>query len=621
MRLRHLPAALWLAACAAGGGGGDEVKADAASPATDTGGPDASVDTGIGPSDALRPPPTSDASGPPTADARALDARAQNDAHAPEDGLHPGDAAADAAPPPPADASAPPPPPGAFWRLERTENRTWLVSPEGRRTFLLGVNTVMRDVRCDGILGWIRRLPPTQSAHREWARLASGSSGGEVVENPYCFNSIGGFSDTNDFDDTGGDSYLIRPPEAGGVGAPYGVVIYLRPRGEDRALKDERGTALQGGYSEARLGDPFNPAYLGDLRQVAEAEVAPRRDDPRLQMWFADNETGLFDRTDRDTPGVRDLRRWLWSDCPAGSSPEAPACTPHALAAFLSARYGGDVAALNAAWETAHADFASLVQGPARPVPYVHDCNLTCREDLQRFVHDRLLPAWVDAVTLAIRRADPNHLVATPRLALASADSYRFWTPANEAAPDVWADSPEHEVGTDREDVHYRPWRQLGRRGEAGFDLVAVNVYSGDREYEEPWFSNGLNRVFAESGLPVVVSEFSVRARIDGWSNRGGAGAFVPSNDGTDDQIQRGAYYRSKIEQFIRLRHVVGASWHAWADRYEAADPGHQINMGLVQCDDPARGFTAGTRWDEIDDRMAEINCAIEDRIDALTGP
>lgn len=113
-----------------------------------------------------------------------------------------------------------PPPEQEFWHIERPGDsaRTWLVSPEGARTFVLGVNTVMRDVTCDGILDtYIRRMEPSRAANREWARLATGSSGGEEVEQPYCFNSVGAFSESNDFDETGGDSYMIRPAAEGGA--------------------------------------------------------------------------------------------------------------------------------------------------------------------------------------------------------------------------------------------------------------------------------------------------------------------------------------------------------------------------------------------------------------------
>ena len=68
------------------------------------------------------------------------------------------------------------------------------------------------------------------------------------------------------------------------------------------------------------------------------------------------------------------------------------------------------------------------------------------------------------------------------------------------------------------------------------------------------------------------------------------------------------------------FRDIVGASWHAWSDRYASEDPDHQIDMGIVQCDDPARGFEAGKRWSELAQRVAEINCTIDERIAASTG-
>lgn len=509
----------------------------------------------------------------------------------------------------------------AVWHIESPEDsaRTWLVSPEGERVFWLGVNTVMRDKTCDGIVQrWIRRTDPTTAANVEWARLSTGSSGGESNASPYCFNSVGGFSDTNDFDDQGGDSWMIRATEDGGAGAPFGQVLTVDARSDDWALADEDGTVLRGGFAEARIGDPFNPAFLDDLEQRVAEDVAPRVGNPRLQMWFLGNETGIFDHPGHGASGVRDMRRWIWSPCPEGSSIDAPTCAPHALLAFLRERYGS-IDALDAAWEAGYADFEAIASGPDRPVPYVHDCNLTCREDLQRFTHDVLLRRWIAVTTETIRATDPDHLITTPRLALGNASSHRFWAPASSADPDHWADAPDVPVPTDG-DVVYCPYDLFARDGDAGFDLIAVNVYDGSATFSEPWLGDGFAKLHERSGLPIIVSEFSVRARIDGWSNLGGSNAFVPNTDGVDDQIQRGAYYGQQIDQFASHPYVLGASWHAWSDRYTAADPSHQINMGLVQCDDPARGFDAGRRWGEIDERIAEANCAIMDRLAALTG-
>jgi hypothetical protein len=515
-----------------------------------------------------------------------------------------------------------------FWRLARPEaaRRTWLVGPEGRASFLLGVNTVMRDTqrtgrsRCEGIGAYIGRSAPSEAAHVEWARLSSGESGAFMNTRPYGFNSVGAFSETNDFDDSGGDSYMVRAPEVGGAGAPYAVVVSVAPKGDDRALKDEAGNVLLSGFSGAPVGDPFNPDFLDDLDARIATEVVARRGDPRLQMWFAGNEIGVFDVAGHGSAGVRDFRRWLWSDVPAGSSIDRPLCARHALAAFLRECYTGSIADLNAAWGAAYPDFGAIVDTGPRPVPYVHDANARCRADLQRFVHDVFLREWVRAVTLRLRAADPNHLIASPRLAVATPRVYRFWSGRSQPEPDRWAEPPGATVGTGTVAVHYSPFDLLGRDGEAGFDLVAINAYTGASRFPEPWFSDGLNKIHDQSGLPLVISEFGVRARIDGWSNRGGAGAFVPHGDTINDQLQRGRRYRSQIDQFISLPDVVGAVWHAWSDRFMPTDPSLQINLGLVQCADPAHRMRAGQRWTPTDELIAETNHTVLQRIVAKTG-
>jgi hypothetical protein len=509
-----------------------------------------------------------------------------------------------------------------FWRLERPAGalRTWLFAPDGRATFLLGINTVMRDVRCAAIRQYIRRHDPTTAANVEWARLSDGESGGRQVPRPYWFNSVGAFSDINDFDDSGGDSYMIRPAERGGAGAPYGVVLDVAARGDDRALKDERGAVLISGLSDHRLGDPFNPAFLADLDALVQSRVVARCADPRLQMWFAGNEIGIFDLARHGPAGVRDFRRWIWSDVPAGSSIDRPLCARHALAAFLCDHYEGSIGALNRAWDSTYPDFEAIVGAGPHPVPYVHDCNARCGEDLQRFVHDGLLREWVRAVTTRIRAADPHHIIAAPRLAVSNARTYRFWSGRGQPDPDHWTEPPADAIGDDTDRVRYSPLDLLARDGRAGFDLVAVNVYTGAATFPRPWFTDGIHRLQQQSGLPVLISEFGIRAQIDGWSNRGGAGAFVPHRDDVDDQLQRGRRYGSQIDQFIGFTGIVGATWHAWSDRFDPIDSSRQINLGLVQCTDRARAMRAGARWMPADALVAETNRTINQRIGARTG-
>ncbi len=527
------------------------------------------------------------------------------------------------------DLTGPPAQPATgFWRLARPGGaaRTWLIGPDGVPAFVLGVNAVMRDAqlggvpRSAGIGDYLRRCDPVEAAHLEWARLSSGESGGREAKRPYWFNSVGAFSQRNDIDDTGGDSYMIRPPELGGAGAPYSAVLEMSPRGDDRALRDEDGELLHGGVSGRRMGDPFNPAFLADLDAEVAEEVVPRRDDPRLQMWFAGNEIGVFDMAQKGRAGVRDFRRWIWSDVPPGSSIDRPLCARHALAAFLRDRYRGVIGDLNAAWNGGYPDFAAIVDDGPRPVPFVHDCNDRCGEDLQVFVHDGLLREWVRAITSRVRAADPNHLVATPRLAIATPTRYRFWTGPPQRDPDRWTESPSEVLPADTRSVRYCPLDLLGRDGDAGFDLVAVNAYTGAPTFPRPWFSDGLHRLQSESGLPVIISEFGLRARIDGWSNRGGAGSFVPGGDRAGAQVERGRRYRSQIDQFAGFRHVVGAHWHAWSDRFIPTDPSLQINLGIVQVTDRERDMQAGRRWEGLAPLIAETNRTILERIAAKTG-
>ena len=100
-----------------------------------------------------------------------------------------------------------------------------------------------------------------------------------------------------------------------------------------------------------------------------------------------------------------------------------------------------------------------------------------------------------------------------------------------------------------------------------------------------------------------------MRGRIDGWSNHGGAGSFVPDGTTEAQQVARGLFYRYDMSRFARFRAVIGASFHRWADRYDEVD---QMNVGIVHRN--------GLRWDGFDGHIRTWNDSAYARLNALTG-
>jgi hypothetical protein len=454
---------------------------------------------------------------------------------------------------------APNPQPSPYWHIERPPDsqRSWLVSPDGARTFVVGVDSVFRDDECAGLPAYTHRAP--DAAATEWKRL----------RDEWHFNSLGAFGNL-DVDS-----------------APFSLVVSTEPRGDDRALRDGAGNVLLNGLSRAKVGDPYNPAFAKDFQATLQETVAPHYKDKRLQIIYVGHETGMFDiaasSTNGPNGGVRDFRPWIWSNCPATSTLQKPQCAPHAFLQSLATTYA-DIAALNLAWGTSYASFEAITKPPSA-------CNPTCASDLLHFVHDGLLPTWVNVVVGNARAFAPKHVIASPRLALGTPSTFHFFSPS-----DKWTDDGQ-SIGT------YDPYPLLSK-----FDLVALDVYTASPTYEEPWFGDGIHKLQADSQLPAIVSEMGTQASIAGWSNQGRSlpPAFVA------DQATRGDHYASQLGQLAAYPDLVGAVWNGWSDRFVAADPARQIAIGLVQCDDPAHGFVAGAPWADLVSRVSAPNLAIQ---------
>lgn len=508
------------------------------------------------------------------------------------------------------------------------------------------------------------------AAQREWDRMGRGDDG----ELGFYFNNVGGFGHINDVPDYVPPFAVSRSVNPMNRYAPYGVVLTThvceeapadrpppacanrhfalasasgRPIGQ-RRVRSQRGQL--GGENLATMGDPYNPAFRALLQarwrptveEVVEvrADGTPvtRRDDPKLMYWWLGNEDGLFDHIVGAPRGVVDLRQYLWAPCPAteaDGTPRPPAadrwrsprCAPEALEAFLREKYSHRLDALNRAWDRGFGAWTSIAAPRNRPTPGIRTgsrrCNAECGEDLQRFVR-KLIRQWVIVTTTTLRELDPNHLISSPRLAVGQEDDYCFYGLGAEcrevftrgATVDGRVLRSSRRVPTS--DL-FSPWPLLRRNGQAGFDLISINAYShnGRAGYVQPWFRLGIRKMAAESGLPVLVSEFGIRTDYENrtvrglrWTNRAGAASFV-REDGTEPiaelQRRRGVYYRHDILQFMSHRDIVGATLHRWADYYEIDGRRRQMNMGVV---DP-RG-EAYTEMFGIGDRVRGVRATNE---------
>lgn len=482
-----------------------------------------------------------------------------------------------------------------FFHVERPENssRAWLVDPQGAPFYAISVNSVFRSASAEGMEDYLNRLGDLrEAARREWDRLSEGRDGSYG----YRFNATLGFSNGHDVGDG------LNPITEF---APYGVNLTVAAsRTSSWVLRNADGEVFAGGTP---LGDPFNPAYIDDLAAKWKEHVRP--EDPMLITYYLGNEQGHFDwpqHIDGKPPGTLDLRPYLWSTCPPSSSPALPACASHALVAFLRERYSEDILLLNGAWQRELKSFDDILSiKPSPDATGARACIGECEQDLQRFqrvLWRKLIKSW----TGTLRAMDPNHLIASPRLAVVNPRYYCFW-----GIPGCIAYFNDGRKVGQGAGVTYSPWRLFRRNGPYGFDVVAINAYSApnQRAYDEPWFTRGLHKIMRESKLPVLITEFGIRGRIDGWTNTGGALSYVPNGTTAEQQESRGLYYRYDMSRFVSFRGVLGASFHRWADRYDEAN---QLNMGVVHRN--------GARWDGFDAHIKSWNSTAYARIERLTG-
>jgi hypothetical protein len=193
--------------------------------------------------------------------------------------------------------------------------------------------------------------------------------------------------------------------------------------------------------------------------------------------------------------------------------------------AFLQERYGS-VERLGRAWRVTIPDFAGV---PPRASTHAY------RADAEAFL-EMVAFRYFMVSAQAIRAADQHHLYLGARFAGLPPDAV------------------------------LRASRQV--------DAVSVNLYNRDPR-------PAVMHIFAITGRPVLVSEFSFRALDSGSPNTVGAGPWVFSQWG------RARAYERYVVRLASLPEAIGYHWFRWADEpREGRADGENSNYGLVTLTD-----------------------------------
>jgi len=124
-------------------------------------------------------------------------------------------------------------------------------------------------------------------------------------------------------------------------------------------------------------------------------------------------------------------------------------------------------------------------------------------------------------------------------------------------------------------------------------DIVSFNSY----DHKAPIAA--LRRFHKHTGHPVMLTEFSFKARDSGLPNSKGGGKPVPT------QKDRSRLFEKTVLRLARMPECVGYHWFKYADQpKEGRFDGENNNYGLVRIDD--------TPWEVLTEKMKTVNAELE---------
>ncbi len=424
-----------------------------------------------------------------------------------------------------------------FFRVEERDGRFWFVDPAGALFLSKGVCHVT--FAGDAIKG-TGTSPYREAVTRKYGTIEKWRAEAARRLLDLGFNTLGAWSDE-----------AMAALEFEGRRLSYAPTIDLGAGFVGR----KGGEAWLKGI----FPDVFDPEFEAFAKQRAAQRCGPRAEDRAVLGWFTDNEL----RWGPDWRGKDELLT-MFLNLPAG----APGRT--AAVALLRERHG-DIAKLNAVWKTKLGAWEELAAAASVAPPYVRKELYAQNEGEERasnekdparaaFVADCEAFAGLAAeryfrVTRdAIRAADPNHLDFGCRFA-------------------------------------YMPSASVIAASQRYLDAISFNCYHTD--------PRNVIRAYAAFKKPLIIGEFTFRAKDSGLPNSRGAGPHV------DTQAQRAAAFAEYVRAALGEPQVVGYHWFQHHDQpKEGRFDGENSNYGIVDTNDRP--------WPELNDAMRAVNGTAE---------
>ncbi len=426
-----------------------------------------------------------------------------------------------------------------WFRTEKVDGKWWLITPEGRLFFSLGIDCVGHWTRTIVTKReeWFDWLPDPDGPFREHYGTFSNTHRGPVKKG----RSFGFYS--ANLQRKYGDGWQAKWRETvrrrlrswgfNTIANWSSPKVYL-----DAKIPYVVGVGIGGKNKRIASGSD----YWGKMHDVFDpqfAKDAERSIRGALRLW-KDNEYCLGIFVDNELSWGHESACGL---AVGALNSEADQPAKKAVLADLRKKYES-IERLNAAWETTYASWEAMAAEPSAPKE-PEEFTDACRADLNAFIY-RFSKRYFTTVRDAIRKTSPHHLYLGCRFAWGNQASYR-------AAGEVC-------------------------------DVVSFNIYRETVDPTEYGFTKTL-------GKPCIIGEFHFGALDRGMFHTG----LVKAKD----QADRARKYIRYVRSVADMPNFVGCHWFQWVDEPITGRwfDGENYNIGFVNVvDDPYPEMRAAAR-------------------------